>query len=386
MKKTLVVEPFSLHFSGAQKVTRNVAGIIGKENCHILFRKNAENIERNYDGFSKSYFPFDHKLSLIFGKGNFDSLPLVSKFILLLKFIIVIICTNIHIVSLCKINKIKTIYCYDPRGLALCFMFSKLFGIRLVWHLHGELHFSKFTQKILSLFVSRTIVPSNYIKDSINNDFEAKVIYNGFYFTQDCNLDRFYNKKKYNLIFVGAITPQKGVHLLLESMQFFINEDIDVTLSIVGDSVGSSEYKSWLMENVTTGLPKNVSVEFMGWRDDVPNLLAKSDVLCFSSLSSGKVLIGDRYVAFRGSEALPTVPIEAISVGTPVLATDVAGISEIVTDGLGLILNQPVTAEDFFNALIKMHSQDPIDKEKIELHRSKFSLKKMESEVLGIFN
>ena len=387
MNKYLILEPFSSHFSGAQKVTRNVAGILGADHCKILIRQSANNIEKHYDEFDRYYFPFERKLSLIFGKGNFDTLPMLNKLFLLFKYMFIVIMLNIYVVKICKESKIDCIYCYDPRGLILCFMFAKLFGISLVWHLHGELHISRFAQKFFSLFISRTIVPSNYIKDSIDKAFNAKVIYNGFDFNQECHLKPSRSHSHtYNLIFVGAITPQKGVHLLLESMLFFVDEDIDVSLKIVGDAVGNLEFKHWLIDFTKNELPNNVSVEFLGWRNDVPSLLAKADILCFSSLSSGKVLIGDHYITFKGSEALPTVPIEAISVGTPVLATDVAGISEIVTDGMGLILKQPVTAEDFFNALKKMYSQYSIEKEKIELHRRKFSLKKMEYEILDFFN
>lgn len=58
-------------------------------------------------------------------------------------------------------------------------------------------------------------------------------------------------------------------------------------------------------------------VELLGERDDVPALLAASDVFVLSSLS----------------EAMPISILEAMAAGLPVVATAVGGIPEVVVDG-----------------------------------------------------
>ena len=58
-------------------------------------------------------------------------------------------------------------------------------------------------------------------------------------------------------------------------------------------------------------------VAFLGWRDDVAELLAASDVVVLPSYS----------------EAYPTVLMEAAAAGRPVVATRVGGVAEIVDHG-----------------------------------------------------
>jgi glycosyltransferase involved in cell wall biosynthesis len=60
------------------------------------------------------------------------------------------------------------------------------------------------------------------------------------------------------------------------------------------------------------------AVVFAGFRRDVPAVLAASDVLLLPS----------------ENECLPMVILEAMASGLPVIATDVAGISEAVEDGV----------------------------------------------------
>ena len=55
-------------------------------------------------------------------------------------------------------------------------------------------------------------------------------------------------------------------------------------------------------------------VEFLGHVDDVPSLLAASDILCHPSLAEG----------------LPNAIVEAMASGAPVIASDVGGIAEAV--------------------------------------------------------
>jgi len=65
------------------------------------------------------------------------------------------------------------------------------------------------------------------------------------------------------------------------------------------------------------------SVRFLGFRRDVPELLAASDVFVLPSLSEG----------------LPVSVIEASAAGLPVVATDVGGTHEVVEDdGTGLLV------------------------------------------------
>ena len=66
-------------------------------------------------------------------------------------------------------------------------------------------------------------------------------------------------------------------------------------------------------------------VRFLGLRKDIPSVLSASDVLVHSSLREG----------------LPRVVLEALAVGTPVVATAVGGVPDAVTDGVSGLLVPP---------------------------------------------
>jgi glycosyltransferase involved in cell wall biosynthesis len=88
----------------------------------------------------------------------------------------------------------------------------------------------------------------------------------------------------------------------------------------------------------------------LGVRADVADLMNASDVLLFASR-------GD------GMEGLPTIMVEAGMVGLPVVAFDVAGVAEVIRDGLTGFLVPPGDVED----LARKASRLLADK---HLHRS----------------
>jgi len=86
------------------------------------------------------------------------------------------------------------------------------------------------------------------------------------------------------------------------------------------------------------GLQKRI--EFLGTREDVPQVLASSDVFTLSSRSEG----------------LPVSILEAMAAGLPVVATDVGGVAEAVVDGeTGLLVpaGNPQALTDALERLLR---------------------------------
>jgi glycosyltransferase involved in cell wall biosynthesis len=112
---------------------------------------------------------------------------------------------------------------------------------------------------------------------------------------------------------LGRLHPNKGFALLLEAFA----ETRNVTLWIAGDGPLRSS-----LERLASRLGIAGRVRFLGWREDVPHLLAAADLLVCPSLH----------------EPLGNVVIEAWSAGLPVVATASDGPSGLIRDGESGIL------------------------------------------------
>lgn len=115
---------------------------------------------------------------------------------------------------------------------------------------------------------------------------------------------------------VGNLNPVKGHDTLIEIIPDVVAENGDVAVLIAGQTLESRrDYASRLRELVGH-LGVEDSVQFLGWREDIPALLDALDVFVLPSVS----------------EACPTVVLEAMAMETSVVATDVGGVSEQIPD------------------------------------------------------
>lgn len=108
----------------------------------------------------------------------------------------------------------------------------------------------------------------------------------------------------------AALREEKGHDVLLQAMPELLRAVPSVRVLIVGEGEREQELRA-------RARPLGEAVRFLGPRDDMPDLLAASDVVALPSLA----------------EALPTVLMEAAAAGRPAVATRVGGVPEIVEDG-----------------------------------------------------
>jgi glycosyltransferase involved in cell wall biosynthesis len=112
---------------------------------------------------------------------------------------------------------------------------------------------------------------------------------------------------------LGRLHPNKGFELLLEALA----ATREITLWIAGDGPLRTR-----LERLATRLGITGRVRFLGWREDVPRLLAAADLLVCPSLY----------------EPLGNVVIEAWSARLPVVATASDGPAGLIEDGESGIL------------------------------------------------
>ena len=124
---------------------------------------------------------------------------------------------------------------------------------------------------------------------------------------------RFVNREN-TIGYVGRLSPEKGVMNLIRAVPDLMSSRPDVRLIIAGDGPCRKAILDLLNEQ---GLEKKVSV--LGWvpHDQLPELLNELRLIVMPS----------------STEGLPNVMLEAMGCGTPVLATAVGAIPDVIEDG-----------------------------------------------------
>jgi len=128
-----------------------------------------------------------------------------------------------------------------------------------------------------------------------------------------------FDAKQLVVVSCANIVAVKRVHLLAEALKSI---QVPVTWFHFGDGNLRSE-----LEAMAKSLPSTVEVKMMG-------KISHEELMAFYKAQPVSVFVNTSI-----SEGIPVSIMEAISFGIPVIATDVGGVSEIVTSETGVLLN-----------------------------------------------
>lgn len=123
---------------------------------------------------------------------------------------------------------------------------------------------------------------------------------------------------------IGQIGMRKGLDVAAAAIHDLALRNESVHWLVVGERFSQKEEavefeRQLHLTSAAIGTPR---VHFLGVRSDIPNILAGSDVLLHSAKQ----------------EPLGRVLLEAAAAGTPIVATDVGGTSEILEDEVSALL------------------------------------------------
>lgn len=120
---------------------------------------------------------------------------------------------------------------------------------------------------------------------------------------------------------VGNINPQKGHEYFLEAAAVVKRSVPEARFVIAGHIYPNHReyFESLLSRAEAHGMEQGKDIFYLGSRQDIPDVLASIDVFALASVPN--------------SEGTPTVILEAMACGVPVVASDVASVSEVVADG-----------------------------------------------------
>lgn len=198
-----------------------------------------------------------------------------------------------------------------------------LFKKKTVLHIHGE--FSPFISDLrpkarkfifpLLEGTSAFVVLTETLKQDLLHYFPGKTIFvlknpvNTHEITRGPRPERERDK----ILYLGWYIREKGVFDLVDAMEILANEGESVRLCFYGTK-GAERLRDYVRRK---RLCDRVSVN--GWVDEAEKI---------DALRTSSVLVLPSY-----SEGVPNVVLEAMAAGTPVVATAVGGLKEILQDG-----------------------------------------------------
>jgi hypothetical protein len=160
------------------------------------------------------------------------------------------------------------------------------------------------------------------------------------------------NDGVYTILSVGRLVPVKGVSILLTAFaQLYKQLNQKARLIVVGEGPLLEELNQQAAE-----LTILQAVDFVGAvkHEEIVSYFQHADVFCLPSFSEGS----------------PTVIVEAMACGKPIIASDVGGVSEIVNDESGILV-PPGDPERLCQALLeareRVWNRETIRKE-VEMH------------------
>jgi len=138
---------------------------------------------------------------------------------------------------------------------------------------------------------------------------------------------------------VGRISPWKGQDVFLQAAAEVVKEFPDARFQIIGAPLFGEEDWEHEVRALCTSLGLDASVEWLGFRRDVPALVAGCDLLVHAS---------------KTGEPFGQVVVEAMMAARPVVATRGGGIPEIVMDGETGLLVPMNDAPSMAGAIMEM--------------------------------
>ena len=182
---------------------------------------------------------------------------------------------------------------------------------------------------------------------------------------QDKNL----SGTEFDLLFVGRLEQRKGVHLLLESIALLHERGKKYNLRVVGRGPLIRELSNTIS---TKGLGRYVKLLGYVPQNELLNYYLLARIVVIPSLYEG----------------IPTVALEAMAAGKPLIASDIPGLNELVINGANGLKVSPMdiqglacAIDDLLTRKDSLSSVDSVD----ELILARHDWPTVANEILNIY-
>ena len=156
-------------------------------------------------------------------------------------------------------------------------------------------------------------------------------VFHPYYDGYDVRKELGIEEKDFFILFVGRLIKMKGIEYLIRALKDLISQYGNLKLVIVGDGNAREDN-----ERMASSIRENVI--FAGYRNDVYRFMCAADIVVLPSLCEG----------------CPNVVLEAMACGTPVIASRVGAVPDIIENDETGIIVEPKDVEGLKKALVRL--------------------------------
>jgi len=242
---------------------------------------------------------------------------------------------------------------------------KKKLKVKHIWHIHEIIVnpkiVYKFLCKIISKYADRVVVVSDsvkqhLIKSNYYNKVDINIIYNGIDRNKfNADNDTEYLKKEFNIRendiivgMIGRVNSWKGQGDFIKAVSPILKKYQNVKAMMVG---GVFEGEEWRIEQLKELINKDENsnrILYSNFRKDVPNIHNLFDIFVLPSTNP---------------DPLPTVVLEAMATGKPVVGYRHGGICEMVKENETGLLVEPLNTVELSEKIEELISNEEKRKE-----------------------
>jgi glycosyltransferase involved in cell wall biosynthesis len=253
-------------------------------------------------------------------------------------------------------HRIRIVHVHGYKASVLGGIAAKLSGLKLVKTEHGRLEpFTGWGQLKMKMnlwldeafsrrFLDAIIFVSRDIQQSLAGRYRRipqSVIYNAIHPVEDSgaavSVPRLEPEDAFRIGIVGRLKPIKGHEVLLRALEQLAHLS-NLRLYIFGEGPTETALRALCRESRIED-----RVQFMGFQENIHGYLRQLDVLAMPSFHEG----------------IPYAALEAMSLGVPLVASDVGGLHEILDHEVDALLVPPGDAGTLARAIERLVS-DPV--------------------------
>lgn len=252
-----------------------------------------------------------------------------------------------EIVKLLKNKKIDIIHANTTAVLEGIYLKKKL-KCKLIWHVHEIILKPAIINKIISYLIGRyadkcvavsKAVKKHLIDSKFVDEDKVEVIYNGVDTERfNPNVENKYLYKEWNISneaikvgMIGRVNAWKGQNDFLDATEGLLKKYSNLYIFIVGSAFNGEEWRVGELKKKIADSQNKDRIIFSEFRTDTPEIHSFFDVLVLPSTNP---------------DPLPTVVLEAMGCGTPVVGYNHGGVTEMVINGETGLLAEVKNSKD----------------------------------------